>query len=209
MYWKKLLWITTLSCNERSMRLRPEYVPEALGSKQLFLNHQYSTGIFFYFLLLLPSILFTYRQTNEDIVGTDSEDFLWFSRNELLHHLLDVLAEITKKMNQFLRNFVCRERILPWSNINPMPSVHRNNSWWRLSRLFSLWFCFCICLAHNILRIQFLTFVLRAELLELVCRCYSSSSQTLFDPWEIMTQEWVLSLFKDHIQISTPYLPCK
>ena len=28
----------------------------------------------------------------------------------------------------------------------------------------------------------------------------------LFDPWQILTQEWVLSLFKDIILISTPYL---
>ena len=31
----------------------------------------------------------------------------------------------------------------------------------------------------------------------------------LFDPWEILTQEWVLSLSKDQILISTPYLPCQ
>ena len=33
--WKKLLGITTLSCNEGSIRLRPE-CPEELGKKQLF-----------------------------------------------------------------------------------------------------------------------------------------------------------------------------
>ena len=32
-------------------------------------------------------------QTNEQIVGMDSEDFPLFSRNEPLHRLLDVLAE--------------------------------------------------------------------------------------------------------------------
>ena len=31
----------------------------------------------------------------------------------------------------------------------------------------------------------------------------------LIDPWEIVTQEWALSLFKDKILTSTPYLPCK
>ena len=31
----------------------------------------------------------------------------------------------------------------------------------------------------------------------------------LFDPWEIMTQEWELSVFVDIILISSPYLPCK
>ena len=51
-------------------------VPEELGTKQLFLKHQYSTGIFFYLILFLPSILSTYRQTSEESVGTDSEDFL-------------------------------------------------------------------------------------------------------------------------------------
>ena len=31
----------------------------------------------------------------------------------------------------------------------------------------------------------------------------------MFDPWEFLTKEWELSLFKDIILISTPYLPCK
>ena len=31
----------------------------------------------------------------------------------------------------------------------------------------------------------------------------------LFDPWEILTQQWVLSPLRDHILTSTPYLPCK
>ena len=52
------------------------HVPEELGNTQLFLKNQYSTGIFSYFLLLLPSILSTYCQTNEESVGTDSEYFL-------------------------------------------------------------------------------------------------------------------------------------
>ena len=38
-------------------------------------------------------MLSIYCQTNEEFVGTDSEDFLQFSRNEALHPLLDVLAE--------------------------------------------------------------------------------------------------------------------
>ena len=39
-------------------------------------------------------MLSTYCQTSEESVGTDSEDFLLFSRNELLHLLLDVLLPI-------------------------------------------------------------------------------------------------------------------
>ena len=56
-------------------------VPEELGDTQLLLKNQYSTGIFSYFLLLLSSIPSTYCQTDEESVGTDSEDFPLFSRN--------------------------------------------------------------------------------------------------------------------------------
>ena len=35
------------------------------------------------------------------------------------------------------------------------------------------------------------------------------SITNLFDPWEILTQEWVQSPFRDKILIATPYLPCK
>ena len=49
-----------------------------------------------------------------------------------------------------------------------------------------------------------LTHILRADLLESLILCCSNSSQTY-----LIHQEWVLSLFKDQILISTPYLPCK
>ena len=65
---------------------------EELGDKQLLLNHQCSTEIFFLLLLLLPNMLSIDRQTNEKIVGIDSEDFPSFSRNEPLRFLLDALA---------------------------------------------------------------------------------------------------------------------
>ena len=48
-------------------------------------------------LFLLPSMLSICRPTNEEIVETDFEDFLSFSRNEPLHPLLDVLAENDEK----------------------------------------------------------------------------------------------------------------
>ena len=87
------------------------------------------------------------------------------------------LLRMTKKMNQFLQNFVCRERIFPWFNINPIPSDRRNISWWRLSRFFSLWFCFCLS-GPQYLSQSVVTFVLRPDLQELLCRCYSNPSQT-------------------------------
>ena len=45
----------------------------------------------FYLLLLLPSILSTYRQTNEESVGTDSEDFLSFSDAHVVNDEEDTL----------------------------------------------------------------------------------------------------------------------
>ena len=67
--------------------------PDELGNKRWFLNHQCSTGIVFSLLLLLPSMLSTCYQTNEENAGNVSEDFLSFSRNEPLHLLLDAFVE--------------------------------------------------------------------------------------------------------------------
>ena len=81
-------------------------VPEELGNKQLFQMHQCSTGIFFSLLLLLPNMLSIDRQTNEQIVGIDSEDFPSFSINEPLRLLLDALAvndEEDKLLSSILR----------------------------------------------------------------------------------------------------------
>ena len=68
------------------------------------------------------------RQTNEELVGTDSEDIPLFSRNEPLHRLLDVLSvsdEEDELLSSKLRTQ--RERMFPWFNINPIPCVHRND----------------------------------------------------------------------------------
>ena len=41
------------------------------------------------------------------------------------------------------------------------------------------------------------------------CSLFLNSVTNLFKPWEILTQEWELSLFINSIIISTPFLPCK
>ena len=41
------------------------------------------------------------------------------------------------------------------------------------------------------------------------CSLLLKSVTNFFKPWEILTQEWELSLFTDSILNSTPYLPCK
>ena len=104
-------------------------VLQELGNKQLFLNHQYNTGIFFLLLLLLPCILSIEHQTSEQIVGIDSEDLLLFSRNEPLRLLLDAFVVNDEEETLLSRFFILGERIFPWFNIDPIPSFNGNNSW--------------------------------------------------------------------------------
>ena len=54
------------------------FAVEKLASKQLFLNHQYSTGMSF--LLLLPNMLSIDCQTNDQSVRMHYEDFPLFLR---------------------------------------------------------------------------------------------------------------------------------
>ena len=64
------------------------------------------------------------------------------------------LLRMLKKMDDFLWNFVHRERMIPWFNINPIPFIHRNDTWWKTSRSPSLRFCLCLWSACKILDIQ-------------------------------------------------------
>ena len=79
-----------------------------------------------------PAAKHTFHRSSDQ--WTDGVNWLWrFSFVLKLQSLLDVLVEKTKKMNYFLRNFVRRERMFPWFNINPNPSVL-----WGVSRI-RLW----------------------------------------------------------------------
>ena len=49
-----------------------------------------------------------------------------FSRNEPLHLLLNALV-VSDEEDELLS--LLGERIFPWFNINPIPCVHRNDSW--------------------------------------------------------------------------------
>ena len=85
---------------------------------------------------------------------------------------------VTKKMDHFLRNLVLGERLFPWFNIDPIPSFHGNDSWWRANKFSSLWFCFCLRSACKNPLHSVLTHILRADLLEFLFHCCSNSSQT-------------------------------
>ena len=77
-------------------------------NEQLFPKHQCNTGISFLLLFLVPNILSIDRQTNEERVGTDSENFLSFSRNEPLHLLLD--ADVVNDEEETLLSSIPRTR---------------------------------------------------------------------------------------------------
>ena len=83
----------------------------------------------------------------------DSEDFLSPEMNRSIIFSM-YLLRMTKKMYYFLRNFIRRERRISWFNINPIPCVHRNDTWWISSRFLSLWFCFSLWSGCKILHLQ-------------------------------------------------------
>ena len=86
--YSKLIGINTLSCNEGSMRLRPE---SPLGEKEfLVLMDQYKKEIFSCVLRLLPLCSSTFHQTNVGFCHSGSEDNLLISRIQSLHLLLEV-----------------------------------------------------------------------------------------------------------------------
>ena len=113
---------------------------------------------------------------------------------------------VSKKIYHFLQNLVRRERRFSWFNVNPLSFIHRNDAW-HINRFSSLWFAFAFDLAAK-------TFTIDCD------ACSSGNCKTfcvvivwinhnLFDPWKILTQDWVLSSFGDQNLISTPYLAYK
>ena len=116
---------------------------------------------------------------------------------------------MTKKIHHSLRYFIIGERKFPWFNISPIPFPNGDYSWWGAGRFSSLWLCFWPLIGmQNISHPVFNAYSSRSTSGISVSLLFKFITN-VFDPWEILTQEWVLSLFKDQILISTPYLPCK
>ena len=150
--------------------------------KQLFLNRQCSTDISFSLLLLLPNILSIDRQTNEWIVGMDSEDFPLFSRNEQLHLLLDVLT-VRDEEDESLSSIPRIRR----ENISLVQ--HRSNSFFQWERFLvkSQQILFFVVLLLPSLGMQNLlhsvvTHILRANLQELSVSLLFKLITNVFDP---------------------------
>ena len=113
---------------------------------------------------------------------------------------------MTKKTNQFLRHLKSEiEYSLGLASVQVLFHKYSYCGW--IDRIYSV-FCFGIWSACKGTRIQFQrTFIelLFWGFLLIVVQIRDN----LFEPWEILTQEWEFSLFMDMILISTPYLPCK
>ena len=164
--------------------------------------------IYFCFLLLLPCFSSICRQTNDDNTRNVSEDCLWFSRIQSLHHFLwvDFHDEEDESISSTLHN----------RRLNILLVQHRSKFFPQEEKF--LWMSWqnlvFVVLLRPLIGMQnpshpILTHIIRAQLSGISCSLFFKFITNLFDPWEILTQEWVLPLFTDEILISTPYLPCK
>ena len=123
-------------------------------------------------------MLSTDRQTNEEIVGIDSEDFLQFSRNELLHLLLNALV-VNDKEDMLLSSTLHNRR----KNISLVQCQSNSFSQWGLVLVKSWQVLFFVALLLPLIGMKnlshsVLTHILRAYFLEFLFHCCSNSSQT-------------------------------
>ena len=207
MYWKKSLGITTLSCKVGSMRLRPEWPSRARVYK---IAPDESVQYWYMFLLPPPIAMVFFHLSPDQRWQTRNvlEDCLWFSRIQLLHHFLDVVFhdEEDELISSTLHN----------RRLNILLVQHQSKI------LSQIGIVLVEELADSRLCGFAWAFDRHAKSFASNFNAYSSSWTSgiscsllfkfitnLFDPWEILTHEWELSLFKDIILISTPYLRCR
>ena len=138
-----------------------------------------------------------------------SEDRLWFSRIQLLHHYLWWNFHDGQRWVNFFHTAVSGSGHSPCSTsvqiLYPIGMVGCG----RIGTFTSLWFCFGTCSACKIPHLQFSTRLLRTETSEVSCLLLFKFVTNFLRPWKSMTLEWELSFFKDTILIPTTYLPCK
>ena len=136
----------------------------------------------------------------------DSADFPLFSRNEPLHLFLDVLS-VNDEEDELLSSIPRIRR----KNVSLVQCQSNSFRPWERFLVKSQQVLFFVVLLLPLIGSQNLvhpvvTLDLRADLQEFLCRFNFITN--LFDPWKILTQEWVSSLLEDIIRISTPCLPC-
>ena len=121
-------------------------------------------------------MLSTCYQTNEGNAGNVSDDFLYFSRNEPLHPLFDALAD--DEEDGLLSSKLRTQR----ENVSLVQ--YQSNSFcpWEQFLVNSQQVLFFVVLLLPLIGMQnpshsVATFVLQADLQELLCRCCSNPSQ--------------------------------
>ena len=201
MYWKKLLGITTLSCDDGSTKLLPEW-PWRAQRSELFLRRQNNSGIFSYVLLLLQCFSSNFRQTNDDKTQHDPWDNLLFSRIQSLHHFLEVdfHDEEDGSISLTLDNRIATVFLVQLqSKFSPEEEKILWMSWPNLVFVVLLW----PLIGSQNHPHSISTYILRTALLRFPARgCSSSWPMRNCDPR-------VRIVSADLILISTPYLPCK
>ena len=147
MYWKKLLWLITLSCNVGSIILRPECPWRA----QKYNIAEESVQYWNLFLFPPPPVMLLFLLLSDQ----SGECRNWFCRCSFILH------------NWMARLLLDSHVVLGKEDTSLSSMLHDRRK--------------------NISLVQ---------------------HQSKFFSQQILTQEWVLSLFKDMILILTPYLPC-
>ena len=143
----------TLSCNEGSIRLRPEWHWRRSEINNCSRNHQCSTG----YLLFgpPPPAKHTFHRSSDQWIDCGN----WWRFSFILHKWIApsssrcICCE-SRRRNVTFFDTSYSEKEFPLFNIGPIPSFHGNDSWWRASRFSSLWFCFCLWSACKIIHIQ-------------------------------------------------------
>ena len=179
------------------MKLRPWMSLKSSEINNCSWNSQSKTDIFFLNLLLLTSMLSNDHPTNIAFVKIDSEDKTCSLQNWIAPSSSRCIVwPVSKKIDDFLRDLVRRERGFCWFIINPLSFIHWNSVRW-FNSFSLLWFCFRYRSGWQ------RTFAIDCD------ACYSGRSSGisvsvlfesitfLFDPWEILTQDWVLSSLRD------------
>ena len=113
------------------------------------------------------------------------------------------------KIDQSLRHWIIGDWIFPWFNISLSSLPNRNCSWWRAGK-FSLLCGFASAFDRHA---KWLAFNFNAY----SSNCISDVSSSLlfkfvtnlFKPWEILTNEWELSLFIKLFSSLHSYFPCR
>ena len=182
---------------------------EELGDKEFLiltlLTGQYSVEIFSCCLRLLPSCSSTHHQTNIESTQIGSEDHLLVSRIWSPRLLLEVILHDGEECLFFL----------------PLGMLDRTEL---LVQYQFIFFQECVVLEDEQVVEGLLGCALAFDrpananssdfVSEVSCSLSSyslsiKSVTNLFNPWDILTHEWELSLCTDSILFSTPYLPCR